>query len=239
LTAISETNLRTAPVFSRSGSISEGAFRRASRHSRHVRLLRMAVPGAVVLAVVGALVFPAFVNPIRALSKMPVDIGSIVVSGTKIMMQQPRLAGFTRDNRRYDLTAQAAGQDVTKPDMVELQAIHATMESQDDAIFEMSAQNGLYNSKTELLTLSTHIVLTSTTGYEAMLSEAVVDIRAGKIVSEQPVVVKTSTLNINANRMEVSDGGDFMRFDRGVTVLLLPESTTHPGSTTHFEARSR
>ena len=36
-----------------------------------------------------------------------------------------------------------------------------------------------------------------------MLSEAVVDIRAGKIVSEQPVVVKTSTLNINANRMEV------------------------------------
>ena len=79
--------------------------------------------------------FPAFVNPIRALSKMPIDIGSMVVSGTKIMMQQPRLAGFTRDNRRYDLTAQVAGQDVTKPDMVELQAIHATMELQDDAVF--------------------------------------------------------------------------------------------------------
>jgi lipopolysaccharide export system protein LptC len=155
------------------------------------------------------------------------------LAGTKIMMQQPRLAGFTRDNRRYDLTAQAAGQDLTKPDMVELQGIHATMESQDHTVFDMTAQNGLYNSKTELLTLSNHIVLTSTNGYEAMLSEAVLDIRAGKIVSEQPVTVKTNTLNINANRMEVAEGGDFMRFERGVTVLLLPE----PG--TRHEARSR
>ena len=50
----------------------------------------------------------------------------LAISGTKIMMQQPRIAGFTRDNRRYDLRAQAAGQDITKPDLVELQGIHAT-----------------------------------------------------------------------------------------------------------------
>ncbi len=129
----------------------------------------------------------------------------MVVSGTKIMMQQPRIAGFTRDNRRYELTARAAGQDITKPDMVELQGIHATMEMQDNAVFEMTAQNGLYNSKTEMLTLSNNIVVTSTNGYEALLSEAVLDIRAGKIVSEKPVEVKTSTWNINANRLEVAD----------------------------------
>jgi lipopolysaccharide export system protein LptC len=107
------------------------------------------------------------------------------------------------------------------------------MEMQGDAVFETTAQSGLYNSKTELLTLSTNIVVTSTNGYEALLSEAVLDVRAGKIVSEKPVVVKTSTLNINANRMEVTDGGDLMRFEQGVTVLLLPETTVR------FEARSR
>jgi lipopolysaccharide export system protein LptC len=139
------------------------------------------------------------------------------------MMQQPRIAGFTHDNRRYDLTAQAAGQDLTKPDMVELQGIHATME-QDDGVVEATARAGLYNNKTELLTLSTDIVVTSTNGLEALLSEAVLDTRAGKIVSEKPVVVKTATLNVNANRMEVSDGGDVMRFERGVVVLLLGES---------------
>jgi lipopolysaccharide export system protein LptC len=234
LTAISDIDPQAARVFTRAGlGNGDRALRAAARHSRHVRILRIAVPAAVILVLIGAIGFPALVNPIRALSKIPVDIGSVVVSGTKIMMQQPRIAGFTRDNRRYDLTARAAGQDLTKPDMVELQGIHATMEMQDNAVFETTAQNGLYNSKTEILTLSNNIVVTSTNGYEALLSEAVLDIRAGKIVSEKPVVVKTSTLNINANRLEVADSGDFMRFDRGVTVLLLPESSVR------LEARGR
>jgi lipopolysaccharide export system protein LptC len=97
----------------------------------------------------------------------------------------------------------------------------------------MTALTGLYDSKTELLTLSNNVVVTSTNGNEAQLTEALLDIRAGKIVSEKPVLVKTSTLSINANRMEVSDGGDIMRFERGVTVTLLPESTES------YEARSR
>jgi lipopolysaccharide export system protein LptC len=234
LTAVSDIDPQAARVFTRVGRDNgDRAFRAAVRHSRHVRMLRIAVPAAAVLALVGGIGFPALLGPVRMLSKMPVDIGSVVVSGTKIMMQQPRIAGFTRDNRRYDLTAQAAGQDITKPDLVELQGIHATMEMQDEAVFDTTARNGLYNSKTELLTLNNDIVVTSSNGYEALLSEAVLDIRAGKIVSEKPVVVKTSTLNINANRMEVTDGGDVMRFERGVTVLLLPEAAVR------YEASSR
>jgi lipopolysaccharide export system protein LptC len=234
LIAISDIDPQAARVFTRVGrGNGDRAFRAAVRHSRYVRMLRIAVPAAAVLALVGGIGFPALLSPMRMLSKMPVDIGSVVVSGTKIMMQQPRIAGFTHDNRRYDLTAQAAGQDITKPDLVELQGIHATMEMQDEAVFDTTARSGLYNSKTELLTLSNDIVVTSTNGYEAVLSEAVLDIRAGKIVSEKPVFVKTSTLNINANRMEVSDGGDVMRFERGVTVLLLPEAPVR------YEASSR
>jgi lipopolysaccharide export system protein LptC len=234
LTAFSDIDPHAARVFTRDGrGNGERAFRAAVRHSRRVRILRIAVPAVAVLALVGGIGFPALLNPMRMLAKLPVDIGSVVVSGSKIMMQQPRIAGFTRDNRRYDLTAQAAGQDVTKPELVELQGIHATMEMQDNAVFDMTARNGLYNSKTELLTLSDNIVVTSTNGYEAQLSEAVLDIHAGKIVSEKPVLVKTSTSNIDANRMEVTDGGDVMRFERGVTVLLMPEATAS------YEARSR
>jgi lipopolysaccharide export system protein LptC len=141
------------------------------------------------------------------------------------MMQQPKIAGFTRDNRRYDMTAQAAGQDLTKPDMVELHGIHATMEMKDNAVFDTTARDGLYNSKTELLTLSQDIVVTSSSGYRVLMSEAVVDIKAGRVVSEKPVEVTTSAWTINANRMEVGEAGDVMRFDRGVTVLMAPDTT--------------
>jgi lipopolysaccharide export system protein LptC len=140
------------------------------------------------------------------------------------MMQQPRIAGFTRDNRRYDLTAQAAGQDLTKPDMVELHGIQASMEMLDKSLFQTTARSGLFNTKSEQLTLSQNIMVTSTSGYQAVLSEAVVDIRAGKIVSEKPVEVTTSSWTVNANRMEIGESGNLVRFERGVAVLLLPES---------------
>lgn len=201
----------------------ERVFRAAVRHSRHVRFLRLAIPVGIVVALLGAVAFTFLAKPLAMLAKVPVDIGSLVVSGSKIMMQQPRLSGFTRDNRRYDLTAQSAGQDLTKPDLVELNGIQATMEMQDKNVYETTAKTGFYNSKTEQLTLSNNIVVTSTHGYQARLSEAIVDIRAGKITSDKPVEVKTSAFTVTANRMEIAEAGQLMTFERGVSVTLLPE----------------
>jgi lipopolysaccharide export system protein LptC len=204
----------------------ERAFRAAVRHSRHVRFLRVAVPAVVAISLLGAIGITLLLKPLRALSGASVDVGSLVVSGSKLMMQQPKLAGFTRDNRRYDMVAQAAAQDLTKPDMVELHGIRATMEMRDGVVFETVAKGGLYNTKIEQLTLSKNIVVTSTSGYQAFLDEAVLDVRAGKIVSEKPVEVKTASWTINANRMEVAESGDLMRFERGVSVVLQLDSTT-------------
>jgi lipopolysaccharide export system protein LptC len=227
LTVVSDVNPAGARVFVRFGRADgDRAFRAAMRHSRYIRFLRVAIPGAAVATVIGAIAFATLGQPLRMLSKIPIDIGKIVVSGTKIMMQQPRLAGFTRDNRRYDMTAQAAGQDLTKPDLVELVSIRAIMEMQDKVIYETTAKTGLYNSKTDQLTLNQDIVVVSSTGYRALLSEAVVDIKAGKVVSEKPVEVITDTWTVNSNRMEIIDSGDLIRFERGVTVVLQPESTT-------------
>jgi lipopolysaccharide export system protein LptC len=227
LTAVSDVDERAPRAFAQFGRADgDRAFRAAVRHSRHVRILRLAVPLTAVLVLVGGAVFTFLLKPLRVLSGVPVDIGSMVVSGTKIKMNQPRLAGVTRDNRQYDMVAQAAAQDLTKPDMVELEGIHATMEMRDKVIFKTTAKDGLYNTKTEQLTLTHNIVVTSSSGYQAFLNEAVVDVRASKIVSDKPVEVKTAAWSISANRMEVSDAGDIMRFDRGVFVTLLLDSTT-------------
>jgi len=224
LSAASDLGERGARVVARFGrSDAERAFSAAVRHSRHVRFLRVAVPACVAISVLGGVAVTVLLKPLRALSGASVDVGSLVVSGSKLMMQQPKLAGFTRDNRRYDMVAQAAAQDLTKPDMVELHGINATMEMKDGAVFETVAKDGLYNTKTEQLTLTQNIVVTSSSGYQAFLNEAVIDVRAGKIVSEKPVEVKTATWTINANGMEVGESGDLMRFDRGVFVTLMLE----------------
>jgi lipopolysaccharide export system protein LptC len=112
--------------------------------------------------------------------------------------------------------------------MIELHGINATMEMKDGAVFETTAKDGLYNSKTELLTLSQNIVVTSSSGYKALLNEAVIEVRAGRVVSDKPVEVKTATWTINANGMEVAESGDVMRFDRGVFVTMMLEGGAKP-----------
>jgi lipopolysaccharide export system protein LptC len=194
-------------------------FRKAMRHSRRVRILRLLIPLVIVGAIAGGLMAVQF-NPLRMLTSLPVDFSSLVVSGTKITMQAPRIAGFTKDSRPYELTARAAAQDVADPNTIELQGLHGKTEMPDKAVFELTADGGVYDSKAELLTLRQNIVFKSTSGFEVYLIEAVVDVHSSNIVSEKPVVVRMQQGTINANRLEVTDSGDTIRFGGGVTMVM-------------------
>lgn len=198
----------------------ERTYRTALRHSRHVRWLRIGVPvgiAAVLLTVVGINYMP----PIGGF-RLPGDLGKLVIHGTKITMEQPRLTGFTVDSRAYEFSADAAAQDITKPDLVELNKLHAKMEMQDKSSVEMSAKSGVYDSKSEILKLKDNIVLISSTGYEGHLSEAVVDVRKGNVVSDRPVAVKMLQGFLNANRLDIAENGSVVRFGGGVSMTLEP-----------------
>jgi lipopolysaccharide export system protein LptC len=196
------------------------AFRAATRHSRRVRFLRIALPVSIVL-ILGTLVGLTFFNPFRILAKLPLDPGKVVISGTTVTMASPKVAGFTRDARAYDLTARAASQDLLKPNLLTLQDLRAKVELQDKAQVEMTAAAGVYDRNTEKLTLTDKILLTSSTGYEARLTQAEIDTKSGNIASQNPVEVKLLNGTLNANRLNVDDKGDVVRFDGGVTMNLM------------------
>jgi lipopolysaccharide export system protein LptC len=207
-------------------------YRRALRHSRRVRWLRIFVPAgiaAVLLAVIGINYLP----PIGGF-RLPGELGKLVIHGTRITMQQPRLAGYTADSRAYEFSADAAGQDITKPNLVELHRLHAKMEMQDNSMVEMSAVSGVYDAKTEMLTLNDDIELTSSTGYEGRLTEAVIDVRKGNVVSDQPVWVKMLDGFLNAKRLDIVDRGSVIRFS-GVAMTLQPGKRESADATTTGE----
>ena len=199
---------------------SERAFSAARRHSRLVRILRVAVPVVVVIGAAGTMLVTYF-NPLRMIGKLPIDPGKLVVSGTKITMEHPRLSGFTRDSRAYELTADAAAQDLAKPDIIELKNVHAKVQMQDNSTVTMSAVNGAYDSKAEKVQLNRGIVLTSSAGYQGHLSEAMIDVRKGDVVSNHPVELKMLQGTLNAKRLHIVNSGDLVRFDGGVTMVLM------------------
>jgi lipopolysaccharide export system protein LptC len=197
------------------------AFRAARRHSAFVRLLRVGLPIGAVVSVAAMIGMASMLDPLRALAKLPINIGGLVISGTTITMQQPRFAGFTQDARPYVVTAEKAAQDVTNPDRIKLDQIRATMDLKDSGAFELLAHSGIFENKADTLTLLQRIVINSS-DYHASLSEAVINVRSGHIVSEKPVEVTMTQGTLKANRLEILNSGEIIRFDNGVTMELTP-----------------
>jgi lipopolysaccharide export system protein LptC len=194
-------------------------YRVALRHSRYVRLLRIGVLAGIALVLV-TLVGINYMPPIGGF-RLPGELGKLVIHGTKITMEQPHLTGFTLDSRAYEFSADAAAQDITKPNLVELHQLRAKMEMQDKSTVEMSALSGIYDVKSEMLTLNDNIELVSSTGYEGRLSEAVVDVRKGNVISDKPVWIKMLNGFLNAKRLDIVENGSVVRFS-DVAMTLEP-----------------
>jgi lipopolysaccharide export system protein LptC len=209
--------------FVRSGRNTDRQFRAAMRHSRIVRVLRIGIPLGVVLSVAVAIAVMTWLDPIRMLAKLPVSSDGLVVSGSKITMQQPRLVGFTKDARPYSVIARSAAQDITNPDKIELHDIRATMTARDQSNIDVVAKDGLYDGKTEVLTLRNDVVVTTAT-YVVKLHQAVVGVKSGDVVSDQPVEVTMPQGKINANRLEVENSGEVLRFGGGVDMVIDGDS---------------
>jgi lipopolysaccharide export system protein LptC len=94
----------------------------------------------------------------------------------------------------------------------------------DKSVVEIMAASGTYDTKADMMLLKKDITVTSSTGYAVWMSEAAVDIKKNKIVSDSAVEVKLSNGKINANRLEVSENGALMRFDNGVVMNLVPQT---------------
>jgi lipopolysaccharide export system protein LptC len=198
------------------------AVRTAGRHSVLVRVVRLGLPIVVIVGLT-TLVLNAYFKPMEVFEKIPAVSGKLAVQGSKITMELPRIAGFTRDQRAYELNAETAVQDISSPDIVELQNLRARMEMQDKDVVIVTANSGTYSTKADKVVLRDQVVVTSQQGYKALLREAAIEMKKGNVVSDQPVEIKLPNGVLKANRLEIVDSGDLIRFHGGVILDIEGE----------------
>jgi lipopolysaccharide export system protein LptC len=196
----------------------EAAFARAARHSALVRFLRIAIlvgaVGTVAILTVIA-VFDPFGRAIRDLS-----VGGVALDGTRVMMDRPRLAGFRKDGRPYQVTADKAIQDVLHPTVVELRGVNAEVGIAASGVSKVTADKGVYDSATEHMDLSGDVHVKSDQ-YDVRLLSASIDFKAGVYKSSEPVTVVTSNgATINADRVAAVDNGRELIFEGRVRSVL-------------------
>jgi len=193
-------------------------FARAARHSRLVRILRIGVPTTVVVAM-GLITYIAFFNKYR-IPNLPVSVENMVVSGTKITMESPHLSGFTPDQRPYELWAKTATQDITDTDHVDLSDLRAKVLMEDQSTLFLDARTGRFDNKQQQLDLHKDIFLRTSTGYEARLNSAFVDMAKGTVSSDDHVDVKLTNGTLTADHLRITEGGDVIRFEGNVVMYL-------------------
>ena len=98
-------------------------FDAAHRHSKLVAILKNALPiCALVVVILFVLLAVTTTIPLPGL-----EIDRVGLQEGKLIMENPKLVGFDRRSRPYDVGAQQAIQDLARPGIVELKSIAAKL----------------------------------------------------------------------------------------------------------------
>jgi lipopolysaccharide export system protein LptC len=187
---------------------SSAAYADARRHSRLVRLLRVGIPIGALASFVAFIVFP-FINPFRDAG---VSVGAIRIDGTRVTMENPRLAGHRKDNRPYEVTAASAIQDIRIPNVIEMSGINARLLNADNSVLNLTANSAVFDTQKEHLQLKGDVRLRMGEGQEAQLKSADVDFKAGTVRSREAVTVRLPDMSVAADSLDVVDNGARVTF---------------------------
>jgi lipopolysaccharide export system protein LptC len=214
------------------------AFDAARRHSRRVSRLKILIVCGSAFAIC-ALAFVSLDDPFGRLPKN-VSIQGAALSGTKITMEHPKLTGFKRDGRPYQLLALSGVQDIRSPSVVELNEIDARVTMPDKSVLRLQAPQGVYDTVKDFMRLRRNIRVTSTSGYDARLTSADLDFKAGTIVSQDPVTVITASSTIAADAMSITGNGAAVIFTGDVrsTIASPSKAAAPPAREASVEGRS-
>lgn len=194
----------------------DNAFRRAQRHSSRVRALKVIVPVAAALVAVAFVGYTWVVTP----TDLSVSLAGSGVRDGKLVMANPKLEGFTRDNLPYSMTAARAIQDIAGDAPIMLEGIDARLPLDATTFASVDAASGLYDEAGGTLDITSDMTVTTTDGLVARLRSASIDIDSGSLVTSDPVDVTMPDAHIAADSMQVSENGKVFVFDRRVKVTM-------------------
>jgi len=207
-----ETN-RGAPVREKS---TELVFQRERRHSRNVRLLKIALPAGAVLLTLGLVaqsMLPSF-------GDVSVDLLGSTIDGDRIIMANPRMSGLNAQNRAYEMTAARAIQDMGNPDEMDLEQISARVPVGTSEWADIAADRGTMFKERNTIEIATPATVKTTDGMTARLATATIDMGKGDISTDEGVQIDHEGSQVTAQSLRVTNGGTVLVFEQQVKVFI-------------------
>lgn len=194
------------------------AFGAARRHTRLVHILRGVIPVMAVVLVL-ALVGIPFLAPLGG-KLANVSVSSVGITGGKVRMETPKLAGYRKDNRPYQVTAINAYQEIKNPTQIELQTMTARIQMEREGWVTVNAKTGLFDTQKEKLRLVDDVNIRTETGHDMQMKTADVDFKSGTVVSKEPVKVSLGETTVDADTLDVKNNGELIVFEGRVRAFI-------------------
>lgn len=204
----------------------EQAFRRAQRHSKIVRILRIVFPVCAVAMVCLYFLSSKFTISI---GDMQASVARIEVSKDRLRMIEPRLEGITDDKGAYNVTADYAEQDIGNTSVVHLHKVKAEIDNPKQGWTRLTAPQGKFDTQKETLLLLGDIRVSSSTGMTSRLTRAEIDMKTQRTVSNEPVIVKALNGTINSNTMEIFNAERTVMFRGNIKVHIFKRPVNKAG----------
>jgi lipopolysaccharide export system protein LptC len=88
----------------------------------------------------------------------------------------------------------------------------------------------VFDTQKEQLELRENVRITSDAGHDASLRSASIDFKAGTVVSREPVSVRLTNGLVEADGMEIADGGKVMVFTGRVRTTFAAATAPEPAA---------
>ncbi|HEY8124573.1 MAG TPA: LPS export ABC transporter periplasmic protein LptC [Methylocystis sp.] len=199
----------------------KSAFPEALRHTvRVARLRRWILWGAG--GVVGIVGLGLLISSLRFL---PADLSlaRVALKGSRIVIESPKLVGYRKDGRPYEVRAVVGIQDLANPDVFELEQLEVRVENTKDNSIVLSAAKGLYNRKADLADMTGGVNIREDNNFDMRLESAVMDFKASVMTSDKPVLLKIDGGEVTAQSVEFSQKERHASFAGGVHSVLYGE----------------
>lgn len=200
------------------------AFPAALRHTARVTQLRRWIMwgagGVVALVCLGLL--------IGSLRFLPVDLNlaRVALQGSRIVIETPKLVGYRKDGRPYEVRAKVGVQDIAKPDVFELEGLEVRIENAQDNSIVMTAEKGVYNTRADHAELTGGVNIRDDRNFDMRLAAAEMDFKASVMTSNKPVTLKIGGGEVKADAVEFSQKERRATFSGKVHSVLYGETDT-------------
>jgi lipopolysaccharide export system protein LptC len=210
------------------GTMDLGGGRRARRslsahrrYSRTVELLRYLLPAVALSLIALVVLWPQLIGGAGGLI-VPIFANAEVDGADVMLMHNPRYLGQTKNAEPYELTAASAYADPKRPNLVHLDHPDGALTGGGPRDLNLTARSGIYNRTADKLDLKGGVELTTSDGYRFDTDSARINLQKGQVVGEQPIQGSGPTGTLSADRFEILDKGDRLRFEGRVKVTLPP-----------------